>query len=192
MKISEDYAKQLNQLHSKKKLVLGHGVSPPQKLVEVIKKYNPDTILDFGCGTGNMLKVVQETFPDFKVLGYDPGTDNYKNFPEHPIDLIYSTDVLEHIEPEFVDETLDNLFLSADIQYHNIACFPAKKKLPDGRNCHLIVEEPNWWLEKIRNIIEGKMTIEYASSYEVLHKGSLKMFFEIVLIKNNKISNTTS
>jgi hypothetical protein len=31
-----------------------------------------------------------------------------------------------------------------------VACYPAKKILPDGRNAHLSVHEPDWWIEKIK------------------------------------------
>lgn len=184
MKISREYADQLNQMHTAEKKKLGHGVEPPQKLVTLIESVGPKTILDFGCGKGNMLRAVQEKFPNTRVYGYDPGTIDYKEFPKETIDLIYSADVLEHIEPEFLDETLLDLFLSAKIHYHNIACFPAKKRLPDGRNCHLIIEEPEWWLNRVKDIIGNKMTIEYTNSYVIEYKNRSNKYFEIVLKAN--------
>jgi hypothetical protein len=33
--------------------------------------------------------------------------------------------------------------------WFRIACYPAKKHLPDGRNAHLIVESPAWWREQL-------------------------------------------
>jgi hypothetical protein len=33
--------------------------------------------------------------------------------------------------------------------WFRIACYPAKKHLPDGCNAHLIVESPAWWREQL-------------------------------------------
>ena len=41
------------------------------------------------------------------------------------------------------------LFRSQRYGFFRIACYPAKKKLLDGRNAHLIVEDPAWWREQI-------------------------------------------
>lgn len=183
MKLSKEYAEQLTQMHRAPKNLLGHGMEPPLKLVELIQNYKPKNILDFGCGKGNMLRTIQEKFPESVVLGYDPGTEDFKNLPDNTVDLIYSADVLEHIEPDFLDSTLSDLFNMADLHYHNIACFPAKKHLPDGRNCHLIVQEPNWWLDRIKSIIVDSMIIEYSNSYELNYKNRTNKYFEIILRK---------
>ena len=38
-----------------------------------------------------------------------------------------------------------------------IDTIPARKKLPDGRNAHLILESDAWWLDKIRANIAGQV-----------------------------------
>jgi hypothetical protein len=30
-----------------------------------------------------------------------------------------------------------------------VSCRPANAVLPDGQNAHLIIESPDWWLERI-------------------------------------------
>jgi hypothetical protein len=76
--------------------------------------------------------------------------------------MLISTDVLEHIEPEFVANVLQHMdSLFTRVAYLLIATCPAKKSLPDGRNAHLIQEEPDWWrpliLENINaNIVDEK------------------------------------
>ena len=58
-------------------------------------------------------------------------------------------DVLEHIEPAYLDNVLDDLQRCTDvIGVFTVACGPAMKILPDGRNAHLIQEPPEWWLPK--------------------------------------------
>ena len=81
---------------------------------------------------------------------------------------------MEHIEPELLDDTLKDLFSRASkYQYHLIACHPAKKKLNDGRNAHLIIESPEWWSKKINEFKEWKIVYEQVTeSIAKLKKGS--------------------
>jgi 2-polyprenyl-3-methyl-5-hydroxy-6-metoxy-1,4-benzoquinol methylase len=130
MKISEEYKHQLEIMHTAEKKRLGYGVEPAEKLVEIIKSYPINTVLDFGCGQGNMIVRLIELFPNLDIQGYDPGVERYSTLPTTSIDLIYSADVLEHIEPNHLVDTLKNLWSIGQYQYHNIACYPAKKKLP--------------------------------------------------------------
>ena len=59
-------------------------------------------------------------------------------------------DVFEHIEPVYLDHTLKQINKKMlRTGFFRIACYPAKKTLPDGRNAHLIVESPAWWREKL-------------------------------------------
>jgi hypothetical protein len=59
-------------------------------------------------------------------------------------------DVLEHIEPDCLDDVLDDLKrVTKGIGFFTVACGPAAKVLPDGRNAHLIQEPPEWWLPKL-------------------------------------------
>jgi trans-aconitate methyltransferase len=178
MIVTDEYAKQLQQMHQKHSI--GFGVEPPSKLVEVINQNSIQSILDYGCGEGNMMNKIQELFPNIKIYGYDPGVKRFSSIPEKT-DLVYSADVLEHFEPEFIDEGLRKIFAIAPIHYHNIACHPAKKTLPDGRNCHLIVEQPNWWLEKIKSVLDPSYKIVYTNVYHTYRKKRQGTHLEIVI-----------
>lgn len=182
MQISEEYSNQLKMMHCDKGIKLGYGVEPPYTLVGVIKLHSIISALDFGCGHGAMMDRLKEIYPDLPIQGYDPGIEKYSTFPE-TVDLIYSTDVLEHIEPHLLDDTLRTLWDTGRCQYHKIACHPAKKTLPDGRNCHLIVESPIWWLEKIKSIIDLKCKITHTNISNRVFKNRQQHFLEIVTIK---------
>ena len=136
---SEKYLKELQRLHSRK----GFGVAKniPQGVQKLIADKGLQSILDFGCGKGIPFKQLEESN---QVYNYDPVTSPI-DLPKKA-DLVYSSDVLEHIEPDQLEGVLNNLYNIADkYQYHLIACHPAKKKLSDGRNAHLIIEKPDWW-----------------------------------------------
>jgi hypothetical protein len=86
---------------------------------------------------------------DFPVYSYDPCVKAISNTPK-PRDFVTCTDVLEHVEPEFVDAVLDDLRrVTRKAGFYVVSTVPAIKILPDGRNAHLVVEEPEWWLKKI-------------------------------------------
>ena len=82
------------------------------------------------------------------------------------VDLVYSSDVLEHVEPDLIDETINHLFSISNYQYHLIACHPAKKALSDGRNAHLIIEDPSWWLKKFEAQLGNEWEIVSTDDYE--------------------------
>lgn len=183
MIITKEYQEQIKKMHNGEAKKIGYGVDPPTKLVELLSVNQCQTVLDFGCGRGMMMMELQKKFPNKTLLGYDPGVEHHNYYPDK-VDFIYSVDVIEHIEPAFLNEVLEKLFNTADLQYHNIACHPAKKKLPDGRNCHLTVESPIWWENKIRSIIQTRGNVIYTNSYHTTIKGGrINTYFEIAFTK---------
>lgn len=155
MTYTNEYAKNLKKLHEGK--AFGNRARIPNEVVRCIKEYEIESILDFGCGKGNVVAALKEQFPHLTVYGYDPGREGFDSLPDK-VDMIISTDVLEHVEPELLEETLRDLSNRTNkVMYHLIACHPAKKSLPDGRNAHLIIEKPSWWQEKLKSVVGWKM-----------------------------------
>lgn len=121
----------------------------PKHLEKFITEKRPQSILDFGCGKGRLVRKIKETFPEIDVEGYDPANPDFsRSIDNKQFDMIISSDVLEHVEPEFIDKTLIYLKERSKHFYHLIACSPAKLVLPDGRNAHLIIENRDWWNSK--------------------------------------------
>jgi len=157
MQNSDAYTKELELLHSRKSFGTASGVPG------ILRSFLDDrtdvkSILDFGCGKGTPLQSLSNK--DMTIYNYDPITHPIK-LPEQ-VDLVYSRDVLEHIEPEQIDSVLKKLFtISNKYQHHLIACHPAKKGLSDGRNAHLIIERPKWWKQKIQTIPGWKIIYDH-------------------------------
>lgn len=64
--------------------------------------------------------------------------------------MVVCIDVLEHIEPDCLEAVLDDLKrVTASFGIFTVATGPAKKVLADGRNAHLIQQDPEWWMMKI-------------------------------------------
>lgn len=149
--ITEEYQLQLKQLHSSD-VGWGNRIQIPKKIIDVIDQFNPVSILDYGCGKGHLTKSMQGRWPEKIITGWDPSTHSWDQMP-NSVDFILSTDVLEHVEPAFIERTLFELSNRANhIMYHVIACYPAIAILPDGRNAHLIVEKPDWWRDKFKKL----------------------------------------
>lgn len=148
--ISENYKKVLQTIHES--TPFGKRAKFPKHLEQFIQDINPKSMIDFGCGKGRLVDRIKEVYPTISVRGYDPGNKNFNSPIEHPVDLLMSTDVLEHIEPVYLEETLKFLSTKSRYVYHLIACCPAKLILPDGRNAHLIIEDQQWWRQKFLDL----------------------------------------
>jgi SAM-dependent methyltransferase len=149
--ISDSYKKILVDIHESSPF--GKRRKMPRYSEKYIRLLKPKSILDFGCGKGKLLDTLTEMFPDIEVTGYDPGNKKYDiSLDNIFVDLLMSSDVLEHIEPEHLDKTLEYLSTKSKYIYHLIALSPAKLILPDGRNAHLIQESPDWWRSKFVNL----------------------------------------
>lgn len=154
--ISDEYKRQLELMHQNKPS-FGNRSGLAPEIEQCIERYGVTSILDFGCGKGFVPEIVRERYPDMEAWGYDPGQPAWNIMPDS-VDMIYSSDVLEHVEPEEIDATLRDLARRCrKVQWHLIACHAAKKSLPDGRNAHLIVESPAWWRQKIESVLDWRI-----------------------------------
>lgn len=150
--INQEYRAQLAALHQAGKFNNGSGAY--QIVKSFIEEYQPTSILDFGCGHGALINTINSLHPNIVVNGYDPGNPVFEMLPTKKFDAVISTDAIEHIELEFLDQTLETIkSLMLRCGCFRIACYPAKKQLPDGRNAHLIVQPPDWWREKITSVM---------------------------------------
>lgn len=144
--ISENYKSQLAWMHQR--TMFAGRLNEYDDAFGKVVKYKPQTILDYGCAHGNLVNKLKEDFPDVNVDGYDPAVENYQQYPTQSYDLLFCLDVMEHLELEYLAEVIQGMDKLIDGHaYMVIACYPAQKKLPDGRNTHLIIKEPQWWLD---------------------------------------------
>lgn len=155
--ITPEYKQQLVKLHATQKWGNAGKVWVPD-VMRLLARYNLDhyaapTVLDYGAGTRSFSRVMSKENPWVKVTDYDPGIPGIDEPPEGRYHIVLCTDVLEHVEPTYVGETLVRLReLTGIAAVLNIACKPARQFLPDGRNAHLSVHPAAWWQEKIEHL----------------------------------------
>lgn len=121
---------------------VGGGKHAPD-ILKIIKKINARSVLDYGCGKGYLGKALaQEGIP---IWEYDPAISGKETSP-FPADIVVCTDVLEHVEKEFLPYVLDDIRrCTKQVAYFVIHTGPAKKCYADGRNTHLIQKGEGWW-----------------------------------------------
>lgn len=146
MLISDEYRKQQEKLHENP----NYGVASLQfapLVTQIVNKLGITDILDYAAGKGRLMHAIK---PDHqvKVQCYDPGVPKWADTPT-PSQMVCCIDALEHIEPECLDDVLDDLKrVTEQVGFFTVHTGPAVKILSDGRNAHLIQKDPEWWLPK--------------------------------------------
>lgn len=145
--ISKKYLQQNKQMHEEGEWgISGHRHA---KIIHsAIKILGITDILDYGCGRGTLKQALKKD--RLEVHEYDPAVPGKDTLPSHTFDLITCTDVLEHVEPEYIDAVLSHMVsLCGGYAYFVISIKPAQKRLPDGRNAHILLKDEDWWRDKI-------------------------------------------
>lgn len=121
-----------------------------------------DTLLDVGCGTGRAAQKLRDA--GMEVCGLDIAKNCLDSGVLIPlivttawdkrlplVDWVYCTDVMEHIPPDRVEETLDNLRrITIKGAYFQIATKPDSYGARIGETLHLTLHEPSWWYEQLK------------------------------------------
>lgn len=105
-------------------------------------------VLDYGCGRGTL----KPALAPMRCYEFDPGVIGKEQLPK-PAGIVACTDVAEHLEPDRLDGVLEHIYkLAVQGAYFVISCRPAREILADGRNAHLSIHEPDWWLKKLKKV----------------------------------------
>jgi hypothetical protein len=151
--ISDNYLAQQKEMHRNPNYgVASLGYAPIVK--QVIEHYKVKSVSDYGAGKQNLLKGLGDLgVSGFDYFPYDPAFPDYGE--PKPADLVCCIDVLEHIEPSYLDAVLGELrAITVKRGFLSVHSDPAVKHLPDGRNAHLIQERSSWWLPRLCNHFE--------------------------------------
>jgi hypothetical protein len=118
-------------------------------VAQVVEVLGVKDLLDYGAGKGRLgIELQKYVRRPLNICHYDPAISKWSATPV-PCEFVACIDVLEHIEPEFLDNVLDDLKrLTARAAMFTVHTGPAVKILPDGRNAHLIQQPPDWWLPR--------------------------------------------
>jgi len=149
--VSRDYKRLQEKLHKTGK----YGWTARtyrNEVVNLIDTYGIKTLLDYGCGSNIPLYQVihaPHLLGDCEYWPFDPCVKKYSMDPR-PSELLVSIDVLEHVEPEYLETVLDHMQeLCQRIFYCSVFLLPSSQYMEDGRNAHLICKPAQWWIPKL-------------------------------------------
>lgn len=151
--ITNDYLQQQRKLHQNPNYGVA-SLSFAPIVADVMRQTGCSSVSDYGAGKKRLLEGLKKAGVNPSLyLPYDPV------FPEYgepqSADLVCCIDVLEHIEPELIDNVILELSnITTKLGFFSIHMGPAGKILDDGRNAHLIQKPSSWWLKKLINYFE--------------------------------------
>lgn len=160
--ISERYRDLNRQLHEACPTYGTTGVKHVSLISSAISKFSARSLLDYGCGKQTLLA----EFPKLEYRAYDPAIPALAGEPE-PADIVVCTDVMEHVEPEFVDSVLRHIGTLANrAVVFSISCEEGVRLLADGSNTHRSVHDAEWWVRKLFRI--GAVEVHRADAKELV------------------------
>lgn len=146
MRISAEYLELNKRLHKAKATYGTSGHRYAYVVKDACKQLKTQDVLDYGCG-----KRTLEFSLGWIIKNYDPCIVGLDARPE-PADIVVCSDVLEHVEPECLDDVLLDIWgLTKKCALFAIHLKPALKILEDGRNAHLTIQTEEWWKEKLQD-----------------------------------------
>lgn len=164
--ISPEYLRLQTELHRSPAYGMA-SLSFAPIVAKVIRELQVRTISDYGAGKQNLLSgLAEQGIEPAAYYPYDPVFPEYG--PARSADLVCCIDVLEHVEPDLLDNVLSDLArITTEFGFFSIHMGPANKTLADGRNAHLIQQPSSWWLPKLVRHFE----IIHLQSHQMMGRG---------------------
>ena len=122
--ISEAYKQQMAFEHENDE---SWGTSGPIHTADVkrcIRRSGSMSVVDYGCGKALLGRNVEKDIPDLDWVDFDPAVKGKRVLPDKS-DMVVCTDVMEHVEEEYVDNVLEHISsIFKKCVYLHIACTP--------------------------------------------------------------------
>lgn len=178
-----------NFLHIKPEDTFPGQSLPPQakRIKGLIDATQARRILEYGSGKGMQYQARDIALPDVPgkwpsiqsywaveaIQCYDPAYAPFSELPRGAFDGVVSTDV-QHCPEEDVPWIIDEIFSYArKFVFMNVACYPAKKRLPTGENAHCTIKPKAWWANIIQETARKHADVKYEVWIQWKEAGSL-------------------
>lgn len=156
-RISPEYLKTQEEMHIglHKTMQYGsiaHTIFPI--IGPIIKELKSKSVFDYGCGKQYLKDPIEKMGISYE--GYDPAIKKYSNLDiSKKYDTVICIDVMEHIEQEYQHKIMQDIAaLASKNVIFTICPIEAKKVLSDGRNAHVCIAGPSYWLNLICEYFE--------------------------------------
>lgn len=138
---------------------------------DYVKELGITSLVDVGCGRNDFVKWAVSQ--GINAVGVDiacPLADfvcsaNALPFKDKEFEYITSFDVMEHLIPEEIDDTLDEFFRVASEGFLFAISYKQSHNEIFGQDLHFTVKEKKWWLSKLSqygkvNLYRGMVDIK--------------------------------
>ena len=151
--ISAPYLDLQKQLHAAPRGYGQKGSKWAPSVCLVVSAFTASSVLDYGCGACSLARTLRDLYAlPVRIAEYDPAIAGKDALPSFA-DVVVSTDVLEHIEPDRLDVVLQHIrSLARKAVFLVVSTRVASKTLADGRNAHLIVQPAEWWQARVEAV----------------------------------------
>ena len=138
-----------------------------QKWLPFVKVLDVDSVLDVGTGRGEFCNWAMEELcnevhgldisidprPEFmhKNINFIKGVSHEIPLSDKSVDMTTSWDVLEHVHPQFLEKTIDEMFrVTRKCMFHRVAAGPSHSHFAKVGQLHLIQKSrKDFWLNEI-------------------------------------------
>ncbi len=134
------------------------------QVTEVVKRLNPKSILDYGCGRSDLIAHFYKD-GERKLYRFDPAIPRFKQMPSDRVDLVLCTDVMEHILIGDVDRIFNEIVAKSKKVLFTIFLNKSRAKLPDGRNAHVTLLTRSEWLRWVEDVFGKAKEIPIGEGY---------------------------
>ncbi len=146
-----------------------------RRIKRLIERTGACTILDYGSGKGQQYEISPvriegegqwSNLLDYWEVGaircYDPTYAPFSELPTARYDGVICTDVLEHCPEEDVGWILEEIFgFAGRFVFASVACYPARKRLPNGENAHCTIRPMQWWRTIIERVAGARSELQW-------------------------------
>lgn len=157
-RISPEYLKTQEEMHIGLHKNMQYGSIAhtifPRVIEPMVLDFGSKSVFDYGCGKQYLKEPLEKMGVEY--TGYDPAIKKYSTLDfSKKHDMVICVDVMEHVEEEYHDIVLSDIAkLSKYYALLTICPVEAKKVLSDGRNAHICIGGPSYWLPKICKYFE--------------------------------------
>jgi 2-polyprenyl-3-methyl-5-hydroxy-6-metoxy-1,4-benzoquinol methylase len=148
--ISGEYQALNEECHETNK---GWGKGGTKYIDQIIANVRPgERVLDYGCGKGHLARDLLSVHK-IDCIAYDPNVPRFSRDPVGTFDMVVCTDVLEHVEEEYLIPVLQHITGMAAgwgaKAFFAIGKGLAVKELSDGSNAHRILMDHDEWRQTL-------------------------------------------